>query len=203
MLCDQITIINKIKYKYIFKKNNASPREAIGGPLICHLIRSTGIGGWDSLSLNPPPASRAIPTPAKRKQKPQAPGRSSGLVGCGPASGGDSGGHSFKCFRKRRWRPPCARPWSGDTEMVQIQVLPLDPGKVTAVQPGGDRIVVSAALRLSALSRAKAKRVSWQGTSQTGRNRPGSATTWVCEAHTGLHLHPTHSWENQERLRPG
>lgn len=45
-----------------------------------NLIRSTDVGGWDSLSLNPPPAPR-MPTPAKRKQKPQAPGRSSGLAG--------------------------------------------------------------------------------------------------------------------------
>lgn len=40
------------------------------------------------------------------------------------------------CFRKGH--PPrglpCARPWSGDTEMGQIQVLPPDPGEVMAVQ---------------------------------------------------------------------
>ena len=29
---------------------------------------------------------------------------------------------------------PCARPWSGDTEMGQIQVLPPDLGEVMAVQ---------------------------------------------------------------------
>lgn len=134
MLCDQITIINKIKYKYIFKKNNASPREAIGGPLICQFDQKHRRGGV-GLPFSKPTA--CLQNANTCKAQTEAPGARKKLW-----AGGMWTGFRWR-FRRSFTRAsanvagglPCARPWSGDTEMVQIQVLPLDPGKVTAVQP--------------------------------------------------------------------